>query len=132
MRREFVATLRVGHREPTWDLRGVRVKGGKTRDIPLPAAVMTFPVGYVEEVTRRRRRCSGPHMGAPHHRQNASADDRQKPVAALLIGCPTLKLYEHSPVAAQARRAVLRGTDGAPAEHVAPTERVPCLRNFPR
>jgi len=33
---------------PTWGLRGVRVKGRKTRDIPLPAAVMAFLEAYVE------------------------------------------------------------------------------------
>ncbi len=48
MRRESVATLRVHHLDGTWGLRGVRVKGGKTRDIPLPAAVMTFLHAYVE------------------------------------------------------------------------------------
>jgi integrase/recombinase XerC len=48
MRRESVATLRVRHLDGTWGLRGVRVKGGKTRDIPLPAAVMQFMSVYVE------------------------------------------------------------------------------------
>src|SRR5437867_100132 len=48
MRRESVATLRVRHLDGTWALRGVRVKGGKTRDIPLPAAVMQFMSVYVE------------------------------------------------------------------------------------
>ncbi len=42
MRRESVATLRVHQLDGTWGLRGVRVKGGKTRDIPLPAAVTEF------------------------------------------------------------------------------------------
>src|SRR5437773_3524518 len=50
MRRESVATLRVHHLDGTWGLRGVRVKGGKKRDIPLPAAVMHFPKMYVERV----------------------------------------------------------------------------------
>ena len=36
MRRESVATLRVQHLDGTWGLRGVKVKGGKTRDIPCP------------------------------------------------------------------------------------------------
>ena len=36
MRRESVATLRVRHLDETWGLRGVLVKGGRTRDIPLP------------------------------------------------------------------------------------------------
>jgi site-specific recombinase XerC len=48
MRRESVATLRVHHPDSTWGLRGVRVKGGKKRDIPLPAAVMQFMNVYVE------------------------------------------------------------------------------------
>jgi integrase/recombinase XerC len=50
MRRESVATLRVHHLDGTWGLRGVRVKGGKKRDIPLPAAVMQFLCAYVERV----------------------------------------------------------------------------------
>jgi site-specific recombinase XerD len=37
----------------TWGLRGVKVKGGKTRDIPLPAAVMTCLQAYVERVLAR-------------------------------------------------------------------------------
>jgi hypothetical protein len=40
----------MGFRKVTWGLRGVRVKGGKTRDIPLPAVVMKFPQAYVERV----------------------------------------------------------------------------------
>jgi len=32
MRRDSVATLCVRHVDPAWALRGVRVKGGKTRD----------------------------------------------------------------------------------------------------
>jgi integrase/recombinase XerD len=50
MRRESVATLRVSHLQGQWGLRGVREKGGRTRDIPLPSAVMTFLHGYVESV----------------------------------------------------------------------------------
>jgi integrase/recombinase XerC len=53
MRRESVATLRVHHLDGTWGLRGVRVKGGKKRDIPLPAAVMQFLRVYVERVLSR-------------------------------------------------------------------------------
>jgi len=34
-----VATLRVRNLDRRWGLRNVPVKGGKTRDIPLPAAV---------------------------------------------------------------------------------------------
>ena len=50
MRRESVATLRVRHLDATWGLRGVLVKGGRTRDIPLPAAVMQFLWSYIEQV----------------------------------------------------------------------------------
>ena len=50
MRRESVATLRIRHLDATWGLRGVLVKGGRTRDIPLPAAVMQFLWSYVEHV----------------------------------------------------------------------------------
>jgi integrase/recombinase XerC len=48
MRRESVATLQVRHLDRGWGLRGVRVKGGKTRDIPLPSAVTAFLETYVE------------------------------------------------------------------------------------
>jgi site-specific recombinase XerC len=47
MRRESVATLRVRNLDRGWGLRNVVVKGGKTRDIPLPAAVMQHLVRYV-------------------------------------------------------------------------------------
>ncbi|MGH7346511.1 MAG: tyrosine-type recombinase/integrase, partial [Candidatus Rokuibacteriota bacterium] len=53
MRRESVATLRVRHLDGTWGLRGVRVKGGKKRDVPLPAAVMEFLRAYVDRVLVR-------------------------------------------------------------------------------
>jgi len=53
MRRESVATLRAQHLDGTWGLRGVKVKGGKTRDIPLPAAVMKFLLTYVQRVLSR-------------------------------------------------------------------------------
>jgi site-specific recombinase XerD len=49
MRRESVATLRVRHLDPDWGLRNVRVKGGKTRDIPLPRAVTQFLQTYVAQ-----------------------------------------------------------------------------------
>jgi site-specific recombinase XerD len=53
MRRESVATLRLRHLDENWGLRGVTVKGGRTRDIPLPLAVMQFLWGYVEQVVSR-------------------------------------------------------------------------------
>ncbi len=49
MRRESVATLRVRHLDRRWGLRNVPVKGGKTRDIPLPAAVMQHLDRYVSQ-----------------------------------------------------------------------------------
>ncbi len=50
MRRGSVASLRVRHLDEGWGLRGVRVKGGKTQDIPLPSAVMAVLKLYVEHV----------------------------------------------------------------------------------
>src|ERR1043166_3812291 len=49
MRRESVATLRIRNLYPEWGLRAVPVKGGKTRDIPLPAAVSQYIKEYVEK-----------------------------------------------------------------------------------
>ena len=49
MRRASVATLRVRHLDWRWGLRNVPVKGGKTRDIPLPTIVMQFLEGYVTQ-----------------------------------------------------------------------------------
>lgn len=45
-----MASLRVRHLDADWGLRGVHVKGGKTRDIPLPSVVMQFLRTYVERV----------------------------------------------------------------------------------
>ena len=53
MRRESVATLQVRHLDPQWGLRGVRVKGGTLRDIPLPSAVARYLEEYVEQVLRK-------------------------------------------------------------------------------
>ncbi|MDK2741584.1 MAG: tyrosine-type recombinase/integrase [Nitrospira sp. BO4] len=49
MRRESVATLQVRHLDALWGLRRVRVKGGATRDIPLPKPVMRYLHAYVEQ-----------------------------------------------------------------------------------
>jgi integrase/recombinase XerC len=54
MRRESVATLRVHHLDGIWGLRGVRVKGGKTRDIPLPSAVMQLLQVYAQRVLAKQ------------------------------------------------------------------------------
>jgi hypothetical protein len=55
MRRESVATLQVRHLDGTWGLRRVRVKGGQTRDIPLPESVLAYQqvVSFYEEPPRR-------------------------------------------------------------------------------
>jgi len=50
MRRESVATLRVRNIDAQWGLRNVSVKGGKTRDIPLPAVVTQFLQSYVDRM----------------------------------------------------------------------------------
>lgn len=50
MRRETVATLRVGHLDGDWGLRAVPVKGGKFQDIPVPAIVMRFLTACVVRV----------------------------------------------------------------------------------
>ncbi len=60
MRRESVATLRVHHLDGAWGLRGVRVKGGKTRDIPLPSAVVKFLQVYMKLVLVKQLEAIGP------------------------------------------------------------------------
>ena len=54
MRRESVATLQLRHLDGEWGLRNVFVKGGTTRDIPLPSAVMRFLHTYVELVVAKQ------------------------------------------------------------------------------
>jgi site-specific recombinase XerD len=53
MRRGSVASLRVRHVDPDWGLRAVRVKGGKTQDIPLPPPVIQYLAAYVHRVLVR-------------------------------------------------------------------------------
>ena len=60
MRRESVATLRMYHLDGEWGLRRVPVKGGKTRDIPLPSVVMQFLHVYVERVLATQMGTVGP------------------------------------------------------------------------
>ena len=50
MRRASVATLQARHLDGLWGLRRVRVKGGRTRDIPLPEPVMRYLHTYVEQI----------------------------------------------------------------------------------
>ena len=63
MRRESVASLRVRHLDGEWGLRGVHVKGGKTRDIPVPSVVMKFLQTSSSAYSRRR---SMPSRPTPH------------------------------------------------------------------
>ena len=51
--RESVTSLRVRNLAPGWGLRGVVVKGGKTRDIPLPSVVIQYLEQYVENVVAK-------------------------------------------------------------------------------
>jgi integrase/recombinase XerC len=53
MRRESVAGLRVRNLAKDWGLRNVPVKGGKTRDIPLPKLVREYLAEYVEKVVAK-------------------------------------------------------------------------------
>ena len=70
MRRESVATLRVRNLDRGWGLRNVAVKGGRTRDIPLPAVVVQHLDRYIRNTFPPRltrssltRRCSGRPTG---------------------------------------------------------------------
>jgi hypothetical protein len=51
MRLESVATLRVRNLYREWGLRGAAVKGGKTRDIPLPASGQ-LEIGASRKISR--------------------------------------------------------------------------------
>jgi integrase/recombinase XerC len=54
MRRGSVASLRVRHLNGDWGLCGVRVKGGKTQDIPLSPAAMAYLHEFVARVLPKR------------------------------------------------------------------------------
>src|SRR5262245_18744181 len=56
MRRDSVATLRVRNIDAEWGIRNVRVKGGKTRDIPLPAAVTQYLQAFIDQVLVKEAR----------------------------------------------------------------------------
>jgi site-specific recombinase XerD len=53
LRRGSVAGLQVRHLDGEWGLRGVRVKGGRQQDIPLPAPVIQYLAAYVERILAR-------------------------------------------------------------------------------
>lgn len=58
MHRESVATLQARHLDALWGLRRVRVKGGHTRDIPLPESVSGICMPTSRRWSRRRSRRS--------------------------------------------------------------------------
>ena len=106
MRRESVATLQVRHLDGAWGLRNVRVKGGKTRDIPLPSAVMVFTHEYVVRVLKRETQKGGPDtplfwstwgrrvVGKTRAPMTGKNVWRLCKVYGRLIGCPTLKPHD--------------------------------------
>lgn len=106
MRRESVATLQVRHLDAEWGLRGVRVKGGTTRDIPLPTAVTQFLQTYMTRTLAKEMeivtadtplfwstwgRRSGGKTRAPMTGQNIW---RLCKVYGRLIGYPMLKPHD--------------------------------------
>ena len=106
MRRESVATLQVRQLDGERGLRGVRVKGGKTRDIPLPTAVTQFLQTHIKEALAkdmemvtpdtplfwsRWGRRSGGKTRAPMTGQNIW---RLCKVYGRLIGYPMLKPHD--------------------------------------
>jgi integrase/recombinase XerC len=106
MRRESVATLQVRHLDNPWGLRGVRVKGGKTRDIPLPSAVTEYVQGYVQRVLSTELEQVGPEtplfwstwgrriVGKTRAPMTGKNIWRLCKVYGRLIGCPTLKPHD--------------------------------------
>ncbi len=106
MRRESVATLQVHHLDGAWGLRGVRVKGGKTRDIPVPSAVMTFLDAYVERVLSKEVEAIGPEtplfwstwgrraVGTTRAPMTGKNIWRLCKVYGRMIGCPELKPHD--------------------------------------
>jgi len=106
MRRESVARLEVRHLDPEYGLRDVKVKGGATRDIPLPDVVSQFLQMYINRVLVTyvpRVAADTPifwsRWGRPG-RGKAMAPMAGKNVWRLcktygrLIGCPTLKPHD--------------------------------------
>jgi integrase/recombinase XerC len=106
MRRESVAALRVRNLYPEWGLRGVPVKGGKTRDIPLPAAVSQYVNQYVEQSVAAQHGPLTPdtpifwsswgqrHRGTVTHPMTGKNIWRLCKVYGRLIGFPQLKPHD--------------------------------------
>ncbi len=102
----FLILRYTRHLDGVWGLRGVRVKGGKTRDIPLPSAVTRFLETYVEGTLTKEMetvtpdtplfwstwgRRSGGKTRAPMTGQNIW---RLCKVYGRLIGYPMLKPHD--------------------------------------
>jgi len=106
MRPESVASLQVRHLDGGWGLRSVRVKGGKTRDIPLPSAVMAFMHKYVARVLEPQNGKVTPDtplfwstwgsrvVGKTKAPMTGKNIWRLCKVYGRLIGCPTLKPHD--------------------------------------
>jgi site-specific recombinase XerC len=114
MRRDSVATLRVRHIDHEWGIRNVRVKGGKTRDIPLPAAVTQCLQSFIDQVVSKEAgTVTGGHadllvnVGPSAPGQGAPPDDREKRLAPVQDVRPADRLS-----AAQAARPPSRRGDG--------------------
>ena len=74
MRRESVATLRTRNLALGWGLRGVVVKGGKTRDIPLPSVVTQ----YLEQSSSKLSRKNTAHSRPTRHSSGRAGVGRVK------------------------------------------------------
>jgi site-specific recombinase XerC len=89
MRRDSVATLQMYHLDGEWGLRRVPVKGGKTRDIPLPSGVMQLLHVYAERVLGAQTEKVGtdtPLFWSTWGRRSGGkkrADDREKHLATV-------------------------------------------------
>jgi integrase/recombinase XerC len=106
MRRGSVAALRVRNLYGEWGLRGVPVKGGKTRDIPLPSVVMQYVHAYVAEVVAKENDSVTPdtplfwsswgrrHRGRVRQPMTGQNIWRLCKVYGRLIGYPELKPHD--------------------------------------
>ena len=106
MYRNGEGVAQVRHLDHPWGLRWVRVKGGKTRDIPLPSAVMEYLHEYVQRVLGTEREPIGPEtplfwstwgrriVGKTRAPMTGKNIWRLCKVYGRLIGCPTLKPHD--------------------------------------
>lgn len=105
MRRQSVADLRLRNLDGSWGLRGVPVKGGRTRDIPLPGAVMQFLKAYVQLVIAKQEK-PGPEtalvwsswgrrgLGKTRTPMTGKNIWRLCKVYGRIIGCPAIKPHD--------------------------------------